>query len=106
MRRAAGALFASLLLAASAAAQTPRDTRLLITVVDQSNAVLPGATVTATGIEDATRTAVPPVAAAANGVALIPALVPGRYNVQAEFSGFEPGLLKDVRVRPGDNRHV
>src|SRR4030095_8090023 len=40
------------------------------------------------------------------GIATIPALAPGRYSVKAEFSGFDPGLLKDVRVRPGDNRHV
>src|SRR5689334_10739160 len=108
MRRitAAAALYLCLAGSLPAAAQAPRETRLLITVVDQSNAVLPGATVTATGVEDATRIPVAPVAAAANGIAILPSLIPGRYNVQAEFSGFEPGLLKDVRVRTGYNRHV
>src|SRR5688500_3584352 len=34
-----------------AAAQQTRDTRMLITVIDQTNAVIPGATVTVTGTE-------------------------------------------------------
>ena len=44
----------ALLVTQPAFAQATRDGRLLITVVDQSNAVLPGATVTATGSENAT----------------------------------------------------
>src|SRR6185503_12729026 len=28
------------------------------------------------------------------------------YAIQAEFPGFEVGLLKDVRIRPGENKHV
>src|SRR5437870_1304987 len=87
-----------------AAAQPRRDGRLLLTVIDQSNAVLPGSTVTIAGLEDATRAAtVPPVQAAANGVATIDGLLPGRYSVRAEFAGFDPGTLRDVRVRAGDN---
>src|SRR5215208_2735729 len=79
--------------------QTRRDGRLLVTVVDQSNAILPGATVTVTGLDEATRSAAPsPVPTSANGVATIPALLPGRYGVRAEFEGFEPGTLRDVRV--------
>ena len=90
-----------------AAAQARRDGRLLITVIDQSNAVLPGATVTISGLEDATRgSTLSLVQTAANGVATIVGLLPGRYTVQAEFQGFEPGTLRDVRVRSGDNRHV
>ena len=34
------------------------------------------------------------------------ALKPGRYQIRAEFEGFEPGELKDVRLRAGDNKHV
>ena len=33
-------------------------------------------------------------------------MVPGRYSIQAEFPGFDTGTLKDVRLRPGDNRHI
>ena len=29
---------------------------------------------------------------------------PGRYTIGAEFPGFEPGSLRDVRVRTGDNK--
>jgi Carboxypeptidase regulatory-like domain len=76
-------------------------------VVDQSNAVLPTATVTVAGIEDATRKlTLEPVQTGPNGAATVEGLVPGRYSVQAEFPGFETGTLKDVRLRPGDNKHV
>ena len=34
------------------------------------------------------------------GIATI-TLQPGRYLITAEFPGFEPGVLKDVRVRAG-----
>ncbi len=33
-------------------------------------------------------------------------LTPGRYTARAEFQGFFPGVLKEVRVRQGDNRHI
>ena len=33
-------------------------------------------------------------------------LIPGRYSIAAEFEGFDQGLLRDVRLRPGDNKHV
>ena len=33
-------------------------------------------------------------------------LRPGRYAIQAEFPGFEASVLKDVRLRAGDNRQV
>ena len=40
------------------------------------------------------------------GLATIGGLAPGRYAIKAEFSGFESGELKDVRLRAGDNKHV
>jgi len=94
-------------LGSSALAQTPRDGTLVVTVVDQTHAVIPSATVTVTGIEDATKGAVfPPAQTSAVGVATITGVKPGRYLIQAEFPGFQPGILKDVRVRVGDNKHV
>lgn len=33
-------------------------------------------------------------------------MLPGRYRIQAEFPGFGTGVLPEVRVRRGDNRHV
>ena len=84
----------------------PRDGKLLVTVVDQTRAVIPGATVTVSGLEDATKTAVrDPTKTSDQGIATI-MLPPGRYLVTAEFPGFEPGVLKDVRIRSGDNRQM
>jgi hypothetical protein len=110
MIRVAKCLGAALLFVVSAAplfAQAPpRDGRLIVTVVDQTRAVLPNATVTVNGIEDATKPIVrQPVPTSDQGVATI-TLPPGRYLVTAEFPGFEPGILKDVRVRSGDNRQT
>jgi hypothetical protein len=40
------------------------------------------------------------------GIATFERLAPGRYSVQGEFTGFEMGLLRDLRLKPGDNKHV
>jgi hypothetical protein len=80
---------------------------LVVTIVDSTGAVLPGATVTVAGIEPATKAiAVEPVKASDQGVATIQKLAPGRYSVKAEFSGFETRMLPDVRVRNGNNKQV
>ena len=109
MMRALRGVLATVLLAlvvAPAAAQM-RDTRMLITVIDQTNAVIPEATVTVMGTETATqKTEAAPVKTAANGLATIGGLTPGRYTARAEFPGFFPGVLKEVRIRAGDNRHI
>jgi hypothetical protein len=85
----------------------PRDGRLLVTVVDQTRAVIPGATVTVTVLESMAKAiALDPVKTSDQGVATIAPVPAGRYMITAEFAGFEPGVLKDVRVRGGDNRHV
>ena len=114
-RRAVSAcVVAGLLLAAAAApahaqtrAQPARDGRLLVTVADQTGAVLPGATVAVTGQETATRAAtIDPVQTSDQGVAAIAGLVPGRYVVQAAFPGFATNFARDVRVRVGDNKQT
>ena len=33
-------------------------------------------------------------------------VTPGRYSITAEFPGFGIGLLRDIRVNRGDNKHV
>jgi len=92
--------------ASSAVAQTTGGT-LRVTVVDPSGAVIVGATVTVTGAEAATSAAaVEPSTSADNGIATMAGLAPGRYTIQAEFPGFETRVMKDVRVRGGDNRQV
>ena len=85
----------------------PRPARSSSPIVDSTGAVLPGATVTVTGIEAANKAAtIEPAKAAADGVATIQKLAPGRYSVQAEFAGFETRMLPDVRVRNGNNKQV
>jgi Carboxypeptidase regulatory-like domain len=105
--RSAIAAALSIVLVMPASAQQARDTRVLITVVDQTNAVIPGATVTVTGTEPLTQKAEhPPVQTTSNGLATVTGLTPGRYTARAEFQGFFPGVLKEVRLRQGDNRHI
>jgi Carboxypeptidase regulatory-like domain len=80
---------------------------LVVTVVDTTGAVLPGATVKVVGLEPANKSAaIAPVIATADGIATIQKLAPGRYSVQAEFSGFETRMLPDVRIRGGNNKQV
>src|SRR5205807_669612 len=50
--------------------------------------------------------ALPPAKTTDQGIATVAGLAPGRYAIQAEFPGFETRVLKDVRVRTGDNKHV
>src|SRR5262245_18722741 len=83
----------------AAAAQTQESKgRLLVTVVDQTGAVLPNAKVTLAGQDDATKP-VPsdPHLTSATGLATIDGLPLGRYIVQAEFPGFETTIVRDVR---------
>ncbi len=94
-------------LAVREASAQPRDSRLLITVVDQTGGVLPGATVTIAGQDDATKSVlIEPTTASAEGVAMFVGLRPGRYAIKAEFSGFDPRVNPDVRVRAGDNKET
>jgi hypothetical protein len=89
-----------------ATAQT-RPARLLVTVVDPSGGVLPGADVTVTGNEDATRkTPIAPTKTTDRGLATLEGVTPGHYTVAAEYDGFERAVLKDVRLRSGDNKHI
>ena len=100
-------MFAVLTAILLALAQGPRDGRLLITVIDQTGGVLPGATVTLAGMDDANRAAaIAPVVATEQGVATFTGLRPGRYAIKAEFSGFDPRIDPDVRVRAGDNKQT
>jgi hypothetical protein len=102
------ALVAVILLAATgASAQGPATGTLRVTVVDPSNAVVVGATVSVTGAEPATSgVTAAPARTVDGGIATIGNLPPGRYNVEAEFPGFEARLLRDIRIRAGDNRQV
>ena len=86
-------------LSAVAAGQTRATTADLGgTIVDQSSAVLPGATVTAQNVDtNQARSAITDE----RGHFLIPALPPGTYNVRAEMPGFAPRTLEDVVLTLG-----
>src|SRR5713101_5740760 len=102
------ALVATLVPPAWATAQTTAQRgRLIITVADPSGAVIPDATVTIVGVDNATKVAdVPSAKTTDKGVATFDGLVLGRYSIRADFTGFEMGLLRDVRVNRGDNKHI
>src|SRR5881392_1691511 len=69
-------------------AQPAQDGRLIVTVVDASGAVVPGATVTVNGLDDGARAATfAPATSSYKGVATIDRLLPGRYSIKAEFPG-------------------
>ena len=100
-------IIAALISAPPVLAQAARDARVQVTVVDQTGGVVPNATVKLTGLETATQArTVEPGTTAANGIATIERVLPGRYSITAEFPGFDLGLLRDIRVRAGESRHV
>lgn len=106
-RPAAGlvAFFVTVSMGGSALAQAQGPGRLDVTVVDQTGAVIPSASVTISGDDDATRaTTHPPSLTSGTGIATLDGLRPGRYTVVAEFSGFQTTVVKDVRIRAGLNR--
>ena len=101
------ALLLVLILPLAAFAQTARDSRVQVTVVDPSGAVVPEADVSLIGLEPSTQAVtLAPVKTTDKGIAIVERVTPGRYSISAEFPGFELGLLRDIRVRAGDSRHV
>lgn len=94
--------------AASARAQTPaHDARLILTAADQTGGILPGATVTVTGIEAATKTAAPIVVQTADrGTATIEKLVAGKYSVRVEMDGFAPTVMPELKLVKGDTKRT
>src|SRR5215207_2820708 len=103
MRSLSTTLFIVLALVTGAtqvAAQTTRDARAIVTVVDMTGAILPGATVVVTPREPAGAADVS-ITTNDAGIATLPGLKPGRYAIKAEFAGFDPFELYDVRLRAG-----
>jgi hypothetical protein len=84
-----------------------RTATLAVTVVDQTGAVIGGATVAVSGTDDVTKAAGPAAVTTSNeGIATLPNLVPGRYTIEVQFPGFDPRVLADVAVRAGNNKQV
>ena len=96
------------LLPLTAAAQAqPVTGKLLVTLVDETNGVLPGATITVTGIDPSNKSVtVQPAVTDTKGQATFENLPLGRYAVKGEFTGFQTRTLPEVRVRAGENRQV
>jgi hypothetical protein len=70
------------------------------TVVDQSGAALPGATITATHTETGTaRTTV----TTETGAYVMPALPVGTYDVRAELTGFSTIIKEQIRLAVGES---
>jgi len=97
-----GVLLAFAWLSTSAAAQPASgDAALRIVVADQTGAVIVGARVTIVAAEPGGA----PIETLTDerGEALFRAVTPGRYAVRAEFPGFEPRQLEEIRLRAGSN---
>ena len=94
---AIGYLFLTLVSGGSLVAQLTTGT-ILGTVKDQSEAVLPGATVTVSNVETGSvRTTV----AGSRGEYRVPALPVGSYQVQATLAGFESTVRTGITLNIG-----
>ncbi len=100
-------LFIASLVPAAASAQSDRTATLLVTVVDETRGVLPGATVTIAGVEPSNKSqAIAPATTTDQGQVTFQGLVPGRYSITGAFAGFQTRTLPEVRLRAGQNRQV
>ena len=81
-------------------AQTPNTSTIVVQVVDQNGAVVPGAKVS---VVNSATGAVRDVVASSDGTATIPGLaLTGRYTVTVSSSGFGNEELKDITLRSGE----
>src|SRR5262249_36102895 len=92
-----GLFLACVLLARATFAQ---DASVIGTVADETKAVLPGATVTATNIETGRQTS---GVTDERGSYRLLRLPPGKYKVQAELQGFTSVILPSVELLVGQN---
>jgi hypothetical protein len=90
----------------SAAAQAPSG-RLLVRVVDETGAIIQGASVTVSaGGERVPAETRPVVHTADSGLAVVEALPPGRYSIQVEARGFERAIVPGIAIARGDVRQA
>jgi hypothetical protein len=102
--RFASRLVVVLLFLIPARAYAQIDTASIVgTVVDQSGAVLPGVTVTAT---QASTNVASTTVTNESGQFVFPSLKPGLYSVTAELSGFRRAVRSDVRLNVQDRAAV
>ena len=84
-------------------AHAQQDASIIGTVTDETKAVLPGATVTATNLETGNQYS---GVADANGQYRLLRLLPGKYKVQAELQGFATIVVPSVELLVGQNATV
>jgi hypothetical protein len=84
-----------------AAAQSPRDATLRVSVSDPTGAVIVNAKVTLQLVDPSG----PPIETVTNdrGEAVFTSLAPGRFVVHAEYPGFDPKQSDEIRLRAGAN---
>src|SRR5512143_2438952 len=84
-------------------AHAQQDASMNGTVTDETKAVLPGATVTATNLETGNQYS---GVADQNGQSRLLRLPPGKYKVQAELQGFATIVVPSVELLVGQNATV
>ncbi|OFW42813.1 MAG: hypothetical protein A3J28_06030 [Acidobacteria bacterium RIFCSPLOWO2_12_FULL_60_22] len=72
-------------------------------VQDESGAVIPGATVTITDVDTGISRS---VVSDAGGRYRVPSLIPDRYEVQAQMTGFETGVRKGIQLTVGGDLEI
>ena len=72
-------------------------------VQDESGAVIPGATVTITDVDTGISRS---VISDAGGRYRVPSLIPDRYEVQAQMTGFETGVRKGIQLTVGGDLEI
>lgn len=95
----------AVLLALGVGQSPARDAKLIVTVTDQTQGVLPGATVTITGLDATTKATAPIVKQTADkGILTVEDLAEGLYSVRIDMDGFNSMLIPDVKLAKGDNK--
>src|SRR2546422_11226635 len=76
---------------------------LVVRVVDPSNLIVPGATLSLTEVETGITHA---AATDAQGTYLFGQLKPGPYNLEVDFPGFRTTNVQDIRIQVGQRARV
>ena len=101
MRRHRVLLLAVSIVLAAAASARAQEASVIGTVADETKAVLPGATVTATNLETGGQTV---AITGQDGEYRLLKLPPGKYRLQAELTGFSTVILPVGRTARGPER--
>jgi hypothetical protein len=87
----------------SSAPHAQQDAVIVGTIIDTSRAVLPGVTVTATGVDTGRQYV---ATTDERGEYRLPGIAPGTYKLQAELAGFATVVIPEVELLVGQNATV